>query len=348
MLGYVKIDKGELKVREYEVYTGYYCGICKSIGKRYGQLPRMALSYDAAFLAVLLASLSEESDMPVQEHCIAHPFIQKKTVIRNRAVDYAGDVMLILAWYKLADDASDDGKVYAKATMKLLGRIFRKLHRRYPALCNGIEHRLERLSALEKEKCASIDMAAEEFSGIMELIFSEGFTAVYGDGDLSENTGQTARNSGSGSAGDAHASDDNPKTDSDTRQAGNHEDAPGDLFAPPSDQRELFARIGYHMGKWIYLIDAVDDIEENIGAGTYNPLLYRFSYDAASDDPESFRCRIEPDLRFNLYHYLAVLSNYTDSLDIRKNKGIIDNVIYLGLNRKTEEIISRIEKDKQI
>ena len=45
MLGYVKIDKGELKVREYEVYTGYYCGICKSIGKRYGQLPRMALSY---------------------------------------------------------------------------------------------------------------------------------------------------------------------------------------------------------------------------------------------------------------------------------------------------------------
>ena len=37
MLGYVKIDKGELKVREYEVYTGYYCGVCKYIGRRYGQ-----------------------------------------------------------------------------------------------------------------------------------------------------------------------------------------------------------------------------------------------------------------------------------------------------------------------
>ena len=34
MLGYVKIDKGELKVREYEVYTGYYCGVCKSIGQQ--------------------------------------------------------------------------------------------------------------------------------------------------------------------------------------------------------------------------------------------------------------------------------------------------------------------------
>ena len=92
MLGYVKIDKGELKVREYEVYTGYYCGVCKSIGRRYGQLPRMVLSYDAAFLAILLASLSDESNTPVQEHCIAHPVIKKKTVIRNRAIDYAGDV----------------------------------------------------------------------------------------------------------------------------------------------------------------------------------------------------------------------------------------------------------------
>ena len=166
MLGYVKIDKGELKVREYEVYTGYYCGICKSIGKRYGQLPRMALSYDAAFLAVLLASLDGGSDTPCQEHCIAHPFMQKKTIIRNRAIDYAADVMLILAWYKLADDARDEGKAYARATMILLRRVFRKLRRKYPALCDGMESRLAELSELEDEKCASIDMAAEAFSKI--------------------------------------------------------------------------------------------------------------------------------------------------------------------------------------
>ncbi|MCF0120394.1 MAG: hypothetical protein HUJ65_02040, partial [Oscillospiraceae bacterium] len=103
MLGYVKIDKGELKVREYEQYTGYYCGVCKSIGRRYGQLPRMVLSYDAAFLAIVLSALEESPDELSQEHCIAH-WIQKKPVIRNAAVDYAADVMLILAWYKLEDD----------------------------------------------------------------------------------------------------------------------------------------------------------------------------------------------------------------------------------------------------
>ena len=178
MLGYVKIDKGELKVREYEVYTGYYCGVCKSIGRRYGQLPRMALSYDAAFLAILLASLSDESDTPVQEHCIAHPVIKKKTVIRNRAIDYAGDVMLILAWYKLADDAADEGKAYAKPVMLMMKRIFRRLNRLYPELCSSIENHLSALSALEREKCASIDMAAEASSKIMEDIFTEGLKAA--------------------------------------------------------------------------------------------------------------------------------------------------------------------------
>ena len=326
MLGYVKIDKGELKVREYEVYTGYYCGVCKSIGRRYGQLPRMVLSYDAAFLAILLASLSDESDTPVQEHCIAHPVIKKKTVIRNRAIDYAGDVMLILAWYKLADDAADEGKAYAKPVMLMMKRIFRRLNSMYPELCSSIENHLSALSALEREKCASIDMAAEAFSKIMEDIFTEGLQAVYGS--------EPPQHEPPGDRGDPGIS--------------GMQDEPCGFASPGNDTRELLARAGYHLGKWVYMIDAVDDIEENIESGAYNPLLFRFKFDAANETADEFRARIEPDLRFNLYHYLAMLSRCTDSLDIRKNAGIIENVIYFGLNRKTEEIIMRTDKDKQI
>lgn len=327
MLGYVKIDKGELKVREYEVYTGSYCGVCKSIGRRYGQLPRMVLSYDAAFLAILLASLSDENDTPVQEHCIAHPVIKKKTVIRNRAIDYAGDVMLILAWYKLADDAADEGKAYAKPVMLMMKRIFRRLNSLYPELCSSIKCHLSALSALEREKCASIDMAAEAFSKIMEDIFTEGLQAVYG----SEPPQQTS-----------------PGADRSDYGISGMQDEPCGFASPGSDTRELLARAGYHLGKWVYMIDAVDDIEENIESGAYNPLLFRFKFDAANETADEFRARIEPDLRFNLYHYLAMLSRCTDSLDIRKNAGIIENVIYFGLNRKTEEIIMRTDKDKQI
>lgn len=287
MLGYVRIDKGELKVREYEIYTGYYCGICKSIGKRYGQLPRMALSYDAAFLAVLLASLIDEPDEPKAEHCIGHR-VKKKTIIRNKAIDYAGDVMLILAWYNLLDDANDEGKLYAKAALPLLKGKHKKLRRLYPKLCGDIERQLAELDTLEAEKCASLDMTAEAFAKIMESIFLEGL----------DKTGCRSQ-----------------------------------------QNEEQMSAIGYHLGKWIYLIDAVDDIDEDIESGAYNPLIYRFSYDGQLESAEVFRKRIESILRFNLFHYLAAISNCIDSLDIRKNKGIIDNIVYFGLNRKTEEIL---------
>jgi len=309
MLGYVRIDKGELKVREYEIYTGYYCGVCKSIGHRYGQLPRMALSYDAAFLAVLLESLSDKPDVPTQEHCIAHPVGKKKTIIRNKAIDYAADVMLILAWYKLIDDANDEGKAYAKGTMLLLKRIFRKLQHRYPDLCTGIEIHLNTLSKLEKEKCDSLDMAADCFSKIMEVIFSEGVRTIYTEAEQRAFCIEEQFSSSMLFTGDK-------VTLADTA-----------------------AKLGYHLGKWIYLIDAVDDIEENIESGAYNPLLYRFSYDADAETPAQFRKRIKDDLNFNLFHYLAMLSNCINSLDIKKNKGIIENIVYFGLHSKTNEIL---------
>ncbi len=270
---------------------GYYCGVCKYIGKEYGQLPRMVLSYDAAFLALLLASVDDQPDAPVQEHCVAH-HIKNKTIIRNAAIEYAGDVMLILAWYKMLDDAHDEGKVSAKAATRLLRRLHRKLQKKYPALCDGIEINLAKLGGLEEAKCASLDEAAESFSKIMEVIFREGARTLYPDS---------------------------------------------------TDLHETFARTGYHMGKWIYLIDAADDIEENIDSGAYNPLLYRFDYQGEDSDetPQQFRARIHENLEFNLYHYLSVLSEQTGSLDIKKNRGIIDNVIFFGMNRKTEEIINK-------
>lgn len=309
MLGYVKIDKGELKVREYEIYCGYYCGICKSIGRRYGQLPRMALSYDAAFLAIFLAALGEAPDEPLQEHCAVH-HIQKKTMLYGDAVDYAGDIMLILAWYKLMDDAHDEGKTYAKATMLLLRGIYRKLREEYLSLCETMEKNLRTLSALEDEKCASIDAAAEAFSKIMEAIFTEGVRRIYPDSTLQVCEAQDS--------------------------------ADGDGETLPN----IAGRIGYHLGKWIYLIDAADDIEDNIETGAYNPLLYRFDYEPGEDVGE-FRARIDERLRFNLIHYLAIISRDIEALPLRKNRGILENIIYLGLNRKTEEILTRTEVKKR-
>lgn len=298
MLGYVIPDKGELKVREYEIYTGYYCGVCKYIGQTYGQLPRMALSYDATFIALLLASVDEAPDAPVREHCAVH-HIRYKTVIRNRAIEYAGDLMLILAWYKLLDDAGDEGKASAKAGLLAFRPIWRKLERKRPALCRYIGERLEALAVLEREHCPSIDRASEDFAQVMAYIFRDGAAELYGEEEI-------------------------------------------------PDLHETFAKLGYHLGKWILLIDAADDIEENLESGSYNPLLYRYGYrkEDPEETPAQFRARIDEQLRFNLFSCLAVIGESAEALAIHKNSGIIENVIYFGLNRKTEEVLKRIKPEK--
>ena len=313
MLGYVLPLKSELRLREYEIYTGYYCGICKYIGRTYGQLPRMALSYDAAFLALLLAGIDEEADEPKQEHCAVH-HIRYKTIIRNRAIEYAGDLMLILAWHKLLDDARDEGKLYAKATIAFLKRHYRKLQKKHLCLCESIEKGIEELSRLENERCESIDRVAEPFAHIMRSIFSEGIDHIYSEGFDQIHGGQST-------------SEKTPTSDMDL-----------------TELHRIFAEIGYHMGKWIYLIDAVDDIEENLKSGSYNPLIYRFSYDGESETTDEFRKRIDDQLRFN---HLAVIGETVDNLDIRKNSGIIENVIYFGMNRRTEEVLNRIKPPKR-
>ena len=305
MLGYVRIDKGELKVREYEIYTGYYCGVCKSIGARYGQLPRMTLSYDAAFLAVLLASFDEMPDVPEPEHCIGH-HIKKKTVIRNSAVDFAADIMLILAWYKLEDDVRDEGSMSARAAMTAFRRLHRKLYSQYPELCDSIGD--------------DLDMVSDLFAGIMQTIFTSGLHHLYGN-----------------------RFDQDPREEEDSMSDDRTDPAPLlsiDAFdEKPLALSESLSSAGYHLGKWIYLIDAADDIGENTESGAYNPLLNRFGFDSDTETVSDFKDRIRDDLSRNLYSCLAALGRYLDLPDIRKNRGIIENIIYLGLNRKTEEIL---------
>ncbi|HQQ40586.1 MAG TPA: DUF5685 family protein, partial [Clostridia bacterium] len=48
MFGYIRPLECELKVREQAEYRAFYCGLCKTIGRRYGTLERLTLSYDCA------------------------------------------------------------------------------------------------------------------------------------------------------------------------------------------------------------------------------------------------------------------------------------------------------------
>ena len=73
MFGYITICRPELKVKEYDTYRTYYCGLCHSLKERYGQVPRLTLSFDMTFLAILLSGLYEEENRQSCGRCLLHP-----------------------------------------------------------------------------------------------------------------------------------------------------------------------------------------------------------------------------------------------------------------------------------
>ena len=54
MFGYITIHKDELKIKDYNRYHAYYCGLCRELSKRHGELSRLTLTYDMTFLVILL------------------------------------------------------------------------------------------------------------------------------------------------------------------------------------------------------------------------------------------------------------------------------------------------------
>jgi hypothetical protein len=100
-----------------------------------------------------------------------------------------------------------------------------------------------------------------------------------------------------------------------------------------------FRRIGYHLGKWIYLIDAFDDIEENLKKKSFNPLILQFGFDPAKETVDEFKARIRERVEMNLVLYLAEIAKSCSLIKFEKNQGLIENILYFGLMRKTEEIL---------
>jgi hypothetical protein len=282
MFGYIVPERPELKIREYELFRAYYCGICKSIGKRYGQVKRLTLTYDSAFLAVLLSAVADERIKVVMKRCVAHPANKRHIAADSGIIDYASDINILLAYYSLEDKKRDNGSVISAAAMVFFKRAYEKIKKKYPKKIHTMEERLKDLVELEKRKCASMDEAAEPFAKLMEEVVAY-----------------------------------------EPLCTGNNE--------------QILRWIGYNLGKWIYLLDAYDDIEKDIAGGKYNPLIYQFNY--GGGDVAGFKKEIRQKAEFNLTYSLNEISRGFELLDVKTNKGILENIIYLGMLRKTEKIL---------
>ncbi|MFA5524000.1 MAG: DUF5685 family protein [Tissierellales bacterium] len=284
MFGYVLPYKSELKVKEYDIFRAYYCGLCKTLGKEFNHIVRFGLNYDLTFLALLLSSIEDEKETMTREGCMANPIKKKFIVNTNRSLVYTSNISIILIYFKLLDDWKDEGSIKS-----LLGTIpfllpLRKANRTYNNKAQAIKGHLSKLTELEKSRCNRIDEAADVFGKLMEEISTPDYI---------------------------------------------------------KDQKKerVIKWIGYNLGRWIYILDAFNDLEEDIKNNSYNPILLQFKY---SKDEEiiEFKNRVVDSIEFSLTMSLEAISKSFEILEIRKNRGIIENIVYMGTRHKMDLILN--------
>ena len=94
-----------------------------------------------------------------------------------------------------------------------------------------------------------------------------------------------------------------------------------EIFAWEPDAWELSLRkIGFFLGKFIYLMDAYEDVEQDIKKGTYNPLKKRY------EEPG-----FEEECRQILTMMMAECSREFEQLPILLHADILRNILYSGV-----------------
>lgn len=170
MVGYLIASASSLTEEERIRYKATYCGLCRTLKDRHGQISRLTLNYDMTFLILLLQSLYEPEEKSGVETCIAHPR-EKREWWRSEISDYAADMNVALAYLNRLDDWRDDGSVLALAESGILKKAYQETAEKYPRQCAAMEQSIMELSYLEKNGIEDPDAAAATFGHLLGSVF---------------------------------------------------------------------------------------------------------------------------------------------------------------------------------
>lgn len=172
MFGIAVARLDQVSEEERARYEELYCGLCRSIKASYGQISRAALSYDLAFLALLLNSLHEHPEVRGAERCVSHP-AKAMAFAESAATAYAADVSVIFAYHKCLDDIADDGSMRGHAGRLFLQSAYERAKGRQPAIADACESSMARIRALEADPDTTPDAAAQEFGELLGAVFAQ-------------------------------------------------------------------------------------------------------------------------------------------------------------------------------
>ena len=170
MFGYVMCNKAELNKEEIQRYQSVYCGLCKTLQKRYGQLARISLNYEMTFLIIFLSSLYEPEETEKAFKCPLHP-IKTKYAATDKYTDYAADMTILLTYYKCLDDWKDEQKHIQRHYAAYLKENYKEICRKYPRQCKAIEAGIAELNKIEKTPGVIADEAVNCFGRVLSELF---------------------------------------------------------------------------------------------------------------------------------------------------------------------------------
>lgn len=277
MFGYIVVNQPELRIREYEMYHSYYCGLCRVLKQKYGRIGQITLSYDMTFILMLLSGLYEPETVCGQSRCIMHPG-KKHDYRYNELTEYVTDMNVLLTYYKCLDDWKDDRKQLQRLMAKMLEKKTGNSRRKYRLKLERIAGIMEELAQAETQGETDLDQMAGRFGKIMAEIV-------------------TYRR---------------------------------------DEWESTLHRFGFYLGKFIYLLDAYEDIEEDLKRGRYNPLEKRYG---------------EPDFEQNCQDILVMMMSACcrefEQLPILENVEILRNILYSGVWSRYEAVrAKRIQSEE--
>lgn len=276
MFGYIIINQAEMKIKDYDIYHSYYCGLCRTLKERHGLVGQTTLSYDMTFLHMLLAGLYEPQTICKSYNCVSHPF-KKQAARMNEYTTYVADMNILLTYYKCKDDWLDEKKYLKFVYAKLLKNKLKKIRINYSEKINKIDYLLKEITINENSTVYNAEEMASQFGDVM-----------------------------------------------------------AEIFAYKKDEWETTLRtVGFYLGKFIYLMDAYEDIEEDQKTGNYNPLLQLYQTE-----------RFEEECQIMLSMMMAESSKSFEQLPILENIEIMRNILYSGVWCRYEMVKKKREEQQ--
>ena len=277
MFGYVMVNQDELKLKDYNRYRSFYCGLCRVLEKKYGISGKLELTYDMTFVDILLNAYMELPLKSERHRCMVHP-VKKQDMLFNEITDYCADMTLLLTYYKMLDDVNDDGSMIGRVFVRKEKKKFERVANAYPRQAKVFEESMRRLAQTEERREYNLDKVAG-FTGNMlaELLVYE--ESVWSD--------------------------------------------------------EL-RKLGFYLGKFIYLLDAFEDLEKDLKKGAYNPWQ-------PSKDRKDFEALVENTLMM----MISECAKSFERLPIVQDVDILRNIIYSGVWQKYEEVREKREKKSE-